>query len=151
MGNGQVRTAFFFPHDTEAAPWWQGEDARLASLAAAARMATPLFAADPTFQSQLESYAWNQLHWIQGRNPYDASLLIGSGHGNAPYMFFRSYKYTNAPGSIINGITAATDNEDGIAFNEGYAATSKDDDWRWTEQWLPHAAWYLYAVSLPHL
>jgi hypothetical protein len=150
MGNGQVRTAFFFPHDTEAAPWWQGEDARLASLAAAARMATPLFAADPTFQSQLESYAWNQLHWIQGRNPYDASLLIGSGHGNAPYMFFRSYKYTNAPGSIINGITAATDNEDGIAFNEGYAATGKDDDWRWTEQWLPHAAWYLYAVSLPH-
>jgi hypothetical protein len=65
-------------------------------------------------------------------------------------MFFRSYKYTNAPGSIINGVTAASDNEDGIAFNEGYAVTGKDDDWRWTEQWLPHAAWYLYAVSLPH-
>jgi len=150
MGNGQVRTAFFFPHDTEASPWWQGEDARLASLAAAARMAAPLFAADPAFQSQLETYAWNQLHWILGRNPFDASMLTGSGHGNAPYMFFRSYKYTNAPGSIINGITAAYDNEDGIAFNEGYAVTGKDDDWRWTEQWLPHAAWYLYAVSLPH-
>ena len=27
MGDGTVRTAFFFPHDTEAAPWWQGEDA----------------------------------------------------------------------------------------------------------------------------
>ena len=26
---GKVRTAFFFPHDTEAAPWWQGENARL--------------------------------------------------------------------------------------------------------------------------
>jgi hypothetical protein len=25
----------------------------------------------------------------------------------------------------------------------------RDDDWRWTEQWLPHDAWYLYAVSLP--
>ena len=33
MGDGQMRTAFFFPHDTEAAPWWQGENARLASLA----------------------------------------------------------------------------------------------------------------------
>ncbi|WP_251106774.1 glycoside hydrolase family 9 protein [Alloacidobacterium dinghuense] len=149
MGNGQVRTAFFFPYDTEAAPWWQGEDARLASMAAAARMAAPLFAADPGFQSQLETYAWNQLHWILGRNPFDASMLIGSGHRNAPYMFFKSYKYTNAPGSILNGITAASDNEDGIAFNEGYAVTGKDDDWRWTEQWLPHAAWYLYAVSLP--
>jgi hypothetical protein len=150
MGDGKTRSAFFFPHDTEAAPWWQGEDARLASLAAAARMAAPLFSDNLAFQSQLQEYAWNQLHWILGRNPFDASMLMGSGHGNAPYMFFRSYKYTSAPGSILNGITAASDNEDGIAFNEGYAVTGKDEDWRWTEQWLPHAAWYLYAVSLPH-
>lgn len=150
MGDGKVRTAFFFPHDTEAAPWWQGENARLVSLAAAARMAMPLFADEPEFQAQLSSYAWNQLHWILGRNPFDASMLMGSGHGNAPYMFFKSYKYTSAPGAIINGITAGVDNEDGIAFNLGYAVTGKDDDWRWTEEWLPHAAWYLYAVSLPH-
>ena len=150
MGDGKTRSAFFFPHDTEAAPWWQGENARLASLAAAARMAAPLFADDPRFQAELEQYAWNQLHWILGRNPFDSSMLMGSGHGNAPYMFFKSYKYTSAPGAIINGITAASDNEDGIAFDEGFATTGKDDDWRWTEQWLPHAAWYLYAVSLPH-
>ena len=150
MGDGQVRPAFFFPHDTEAAPWWQGEDARLASLAAAARMAAPLFVDDPAFHAQLEDYAWNQFHWILGRNPYDSSLLMGSGHGNKPYMFFRSWKYTSAPGAIVNGITAGLDSEDGIAFNLGYAVTGKDDDWRWTEQWLPHDAWYLYAVSLPH-
>ena len=150
MGNGQVRTAFFFPHDTEAAPWWQGEDARLASLAAAARMAAPLLANDATFQHALENYADDQLHWILGRNPFDSSMLMGSGHGNAAYMFFRSYKYTSAPGAIINGVTAASNDEDGIAFNEGFAVTGKDEDWRWTEEWLPHAAWYLYAVSLPH-
>jgi hypothetical protein len=150
MGDGQLRTAFFFPHDTEAAPWWQGEDARLASLASAARGAEPLFADDPAFQKRLEEYAWDQLHWILGRNPFDASMLMGSGHGNAPYMFFRSYKYTSAPGAIVNGVTAAFDGEDGIAFNEGFAVSGKDEDWRWTEQWLPHAAWYLYAVSLPH-
>jgi hypothetical protein len=150
MGDGTVRSAYFFPHDTEAAPWWQGEDARLASLAAAARMAEPLYGNDPAFQRQLETYAWNQLHWILGRNPFDASMLMGSGHGNAPYMFFRSYKYTNAPGAIINGVTAGFNNEDGIAFNEGFARTGKDEDWRWTEEWLPHAAWYLYTVSLPH-
>ncbi|WP_254062235.1 glycoside hydrolase family 9 protein [Acidobacterium sp. S8] len=150
MGDGKTRSAFFFPHDTEAAPWWQGENARLASLAAAARMAAPLFADDPKFQTELEQYAWNQLHWILGRNPFDSSMLMGSGHGNAPYMFFKSYKYTSAPGAILNGVTAASDNEDGIAFNEGFAVTGKDEDWRWTEQWLPHAAWYLYAVSLPH-
>jgi hypothetical protein len=150
MGNGTVRTAFFFPHDSEAAPWWQGENARLASLAAAARMAAPFFASDKAFQAKLESYAWNQLHWILGRNPYDTSMLMGSGQRNAQYMFFRSYEYTSAPGAIINGITAGLDDEDGIAFNLGYAQTGRDDDWRWTEQWLPHDAWYLYAVSLPH-
>ncbi len=150
MGDGTVRSAYFFPHHTEAAPWWQGEDARLASLAAAARMAAPLYNDDPAFQRQLETYAWNQLHWILGRNPFDASMLMGSGHGNAPYMFFKSYKYTNAPGAIINGVTAGFNNEDGIAFNEGFARTGLDEDWRWTEEWLPHDAWYLYAVSLPH-
>lgn len=149
MGDGTVRPAFFFPHDTEASPWWQGEDARLASLAAAARMAMPLFADQPEFASELGSYAWNQLHWILGRNPFDVSLLIGSGHGDAAYMFFKSYKYTNAPGAIVNGITASPDSEDGIAFNQGFAVTGKDEDWRWTEGWLPHAAWYLYAISLP--
>lgn len=150
MGSGEVRPAFFFPHDTEAAPWWQGENARLGSLAAAARMAAPLFADDAGFHDQLEDYAWSQLHWILGRNPFDSSMLMGSGHNNVPYMFFRSYKYTNAPGAIINGITAALDNEDGIAFNQGFAATGQDEDWRWSEDWLPHAAWYLYAISLAH-
>lgn len=149
-GDGTMRTAFFFPHDTEAAPWWQGENARLGSLAAAARLAAPIFADRPKFQAELQAYAWNQLHWILGRNPFDTSMLVGTGHGNTAYMFFRSYQYTNAPGAIVNGITASMESEDGIAFNQGYAVTGKDEDWRWTEEWLPHAAWYLYAVSLPH-
>ena len=149
MGDGTVRSVFFFPHDTEAAPWWQGEDARVASLAAAARMAMPLFSGQPGFQSKLSNYAWNQLHWILGRNPFDVSLLIGSGHGDAAYMFFQSYKYTNPPGAIVNGITASAESEDGITFNQGFAVTGKDEDWRWTEGWLPHAAWYLYSISLP--
>ena len=50
----------------------------------------PLFADQPQFQSELGAYAWNQLHWILGRNPFDVSLLMGSGHGDAAYMFFRS-------------------------------------------------------------
>jgi hypothetical protein len=148
--DGKLRTVFFFPHDTEAAPWWQGENARLGSMAAAARLAAPFFPDQPQFQTALRTYAWNQLHWILGRNPFDTSMLMGSGHNNAAYMFFHSYKYTSAPGAIVNGITSALDDEDGITFNEGFAVTGKDDDWRWTEEWLPHAAWYLYAISVPH-
>ena len=35
MGETENRR-YFFPHDTKAAPWWLGENARIASLAAAA-------------------------------------------------------------------------------------------------------------------
>lgn len=150
LAGGQLAVKFFFPHGA-AGTWWQGEDARLASLAAAARMAAPLFANDPEFRRQLQQYAWNQLHWILGRNPYDTSMLIGSGHRHIQYMFFDSWQYTSAPGAIINGITSGLDAEDdGIAFDLGYSQTGKDDDWRWGEQWLPHAAWYMYAISVPH-
>jgi hypothetical protein len=29
-----------------------------------------------------------------------------------------------------------------------YRLTGADNDWRWGEQWLPHAAWYLLAASI---
>ena len=38
-GASTRRSAFFFAHDTETEPWWQGENARLGSMAAAARLA----------------------------------------------------------------------------------------------------------------
>ncbi len=146
--DGSRRTAFFFPHDTETAPWWQGENARLASLAAAARLTAAQFKDDVAFRDKLQTYATNQLNWILGLNPFDACMLHGAGRNNPPYMFFNSYEYTNAPGGICNGITAGYKNPHDIDFNLPFAVTGKDEDWRWGEQWLPHAAWYLYAISL---
>jgi hypothetical protein len=145
---GVKRTSFFFPHDTETAPWWQGENARLGSLATAARMSAPLFKDDVAFYNKLQSYAWNQINWILGCNPYDASMLHGTGRNNIAYMFFGTYQYTNAPGGICNGITGGFEDEDSIDYDLSYLKTGKDDDWRWAEQWLPHAAWYLAAISI---
>lgn len=145
---GYRRTSFFFPHNAETSPWWQGENARLSSVAAAARQASKHFKEDKTFYNNLQRYAQNQLDWILGLNPYNASMLEGSGHNNPRYLFFNSYEYTNAPGGIVNGITSGLDNDKEIAFNIGYNVTGKDYDWRWTEQWLPHASWYLYAISI---
>ncbi len=146
--DGVKRTTFFFPHDTEAAPWWQGENARLGSLATAARLAAPYFKDDAVFYNQLQTYAWNQLNWILGLNPYDASMLQGTGRNNIAYMFFGTYQYTNAPGGICNGITGGFEDEDGIDYDLSYLKTGKDDDWRWAEQWLPHAAWYLVSTAV---
>ncbi len=148
-GRGR-RTEFFFPHDTETAPWWQGENARLGSLATAARLAAPLFADDPEFERQLQTYAADQLNWILGLNPFDASMLHGSGRNNPEYGFFGSWQYSNYPGGIVNGITSGLDEADGIDFNLPYEQTKQDIDWRWGEQWLPHSSWYLLAVAAGH-
>lgn len=145
---GKRYTSFFFPHESEAAPWWQGENARLGSMAAAARLAAPLFISDKAFHDKLEIFAINQLNWILGLNPFDASMLQGTGHNNPVYGFFGTFEYTNAPGGIINGITSGLNDEHDIDLNLMYAVTGKDYDWRWAEQWLPHASWYLLAVAL---
>ena len=144
---GRRRSSFFFPHGSEASPWWQGEDARLGSMAAAARLATPLFSDNKKFTDSLETFALDQLNWILGLNPYNASMLQGTGRNNPAYAFFGTFEYTNAPGGIVNGITSGFENEEDIDFNLSYAMTGKDNDWRWAEQWLPHDAWYLLAIA----
>ncbi len=145
---GARRTAFFYPHDSETAPWWQGENARLASLAAAARMAAPLFPDDPAFARRLRAYAADQLNWILGLNPFDACMLDGTGRNNPEYVFFGSYRYANAPGGICNGITGGYADDRDIDLAVPFEVTRKDEDWRWAEQWLPHGSWFLMAVAL---
>jgi thiol-disulfide isomerase/thioredoxin len=144
---GQRHSSFFFPHGSDASPWWQGENARLGSMATAARLAARLFRDDRPFQDSLESFAVDQLNWILGCNPFDASMLQGTGRNNPVYGFFGTFEYTNAPGGIVNGITSGLNDEDDIDLNLSYAQTGKDNDWRWAEQWLPHSAWYMLAVA----
>jgi hypothetical protein len=145
--DGNRKISFFFPHNTEVAPWWQGENARLASLAAAAHLAAKQFPDDPEYQKKLRAFATAQLDWILGANPFDSSMMNGVGRNNPVYLFFDSWEFTNAPGGISNGITAGFKDENGIDFNLTYKETGADNDWRWQEQWLPHGAWYILAVS----
>jgi hypothetical protein len=144
---GSRRTSFFFPHNSDAAPWWQGENARLASVATAARLAELAFPQDATFRKQLETFATDQLNWILGLNPFDSCMLNGVGRNNPPYMYFDSWEFTNAPGGISNGITSGFHDESDIDYLLPYRVTGADNDWRWGEQWLPHAAWYLLAAA----
>jgi hypothetical protein len=145
--DGRRNSSFFYPHDTETEPWWQGENARLSSLASASLLAKSYFQSDPAFSEKLEKYANDQVNWILGLNPFDVCMLDGTGRNNPEYMFFGSYQYENSPGGICNGITAGLNNEQDIDFNLPYSITGKDYDWRWVEQWLPHDAWFLLAVS----
>jgi Glycosyl hydrolase family 9/Cellulase N-terminal ig-like domain len=145
--DGVRETRFFYPHDANTAPWWQGENARLGSLATAARLALPHFAGDAAFAARLDRYAQDQLNWILGGNPYDASMMRGNGRNNPEYLYFNSWEYTSRPGGITNGITAGLGQPHGIDFLVPFSVTGADNDWRWAEQWLPHATWYMLAVA----
>jgi hypothetical protein len=140
------RSSFFMPHDNESGYWWQGENGRIASLATAAYLASALFKGDEALSEKLEEYARNQLNWVLGLNPFGVCMLHGFGR-NPPD--FRP-RFQNAPGGIVNGITAGLHDERDIDFlPESINYKLKNSykyAWRWTEQWIVHAIWFFMAV-----
>jgi predicted alpha-1,2-mannosidase len=181
-----VKNGFFIPHDNETGWWWQGENARLGSLATAAimgsrfeRRSLPSTPAHPVHQDSplhdsLITYAARQYSWILGCNPYSICFMYGWGQNNVPYMH-SNYGHGSQAGGISNGITGGKDSGDGSGIDfrtgpeglegprpKGNHWTGSDpgatfsirpgvetdgNEWRWTEQWLPHAAWFLAAVT----
>ncbi|HCG6404286.1 TPA: glycoside hydrolase family 9 protein [Vibrio parahaemolyticus] len=141
--NESKRDAFFVAHNNESGYWWQGENARLGSLATMAYLAQPHITSQE-IQQQLSVFAQDALNWIVGLNPYDMCMLDGHGRNNPDYL--PQYGFFNAKGGVCNGITGGFEDEEDIAFNP---PAQKDDmlqNWRWGEQWIPHGAWYLLAV-----
>ncbi|EHR6176736.1 glycoside hydrolase family 9 protein [Vibrio parahaemolyticus] len=141
--NESKRDAFFVAHNNESGYWWQGENARLGSLATMAYLAQPHIASQE-IQQQLSVFAQDALNWIVGLNPYDMCMLDGHGRNNPDYL--PQYGFFNAKGGVCNGITGGFEDEEDIAF---YPPAQKDDmlqNWRWGEQWIPHGAWYLLAI-----
>ncbi|MEE9385545.1 MAG: glycoside hydrolase family 9 protein [Nannocystaceae bacterium] len=140
---GERRDAFFIPHENESGYWWQGENARLGSLATAARLGARLVADDPQLVARLERYAQDQLDWILGRNPFDLCMLHGRGRNNPSY----ENGYPPTCGGVCNGITSGFEDERDIDFAPESCKDRGDQIWRWGEQWLPHAAWYVLAIG----
>ena len=101
---GEIKEGFFIPHDNESGYWWQGEDARIASLAAAVAYATHSMHKIEGHDGG-DKYAANQLDWILGKNPYGVSMMYGIGKKNpAKYDGTSDYDAT-LEGGIANGIT----------------------------------------------
>jgi len=92
----EVLTGFFMPHANETGYWWQGEDARLASLAVRRRSAAG--------GGAVRNGVWRQ--WAPGRpcaalarldpgrNPFDVCMLYGFGGHNPDY----SEEFGDQPG-----------------------------------------------------
>lgn len=155
----KIKDGFFIPHDNESNYWWQGEDARIASLAAAAKYA---FRALGSWEfktqvknstDQVNKYAADQIDWILGKNPYATCMMYGKGTKNPQKYDGQSTYDATLEGGIANGISGKNQDGSGIAWtDDGVAAVGFDalketwQVWRWDEQWLPHSTWYLLAV-----
>jgi hypothetical protein len=143
---GDVKDGFFIPHDNETGWWWQGEDARLGSLATAALVGGRLVHPQKGglgVDTRLAGYASQQVSWILGCNPYDMCFMYGFGKNNVPYMH-SNFGHGSERGGVSNGVTGKEGNGDGSGID--FKKEDKGDEWRWTEQWIPHAAWFLQAM-----
>ncbi len=145
---GPLQAGFFMPHKNETGYWWQGESARLASLASAASEARRDLAKQfkGARARQLQVFAQHQMDWLLGRNPYGICMLYGFGVKNSPSADSAGSMLV---GGISNGITGADKRDDGsgIVFAPGpFVSGPEDQGWRWIEQWIPHSAWYLHAI-----
>ncbi len=138
---GPSRTGFFIPHDNETGYWWQGENARLGSLASAALMGADQLGVSGTPYLDLLRFAGRQIDWILGANPFDICFLHGLGENNPPAYSSSKMQGGTLPGGIANGITGKEEDGSGIQW------PTDSHGWRWVEQWLPHAAWYMVAVA----
>ena len=112
--------------------WWQGLNAHLFSHALLLATAARDFG-EPAYRR----LAYNQLEWAFGNNPFGATLASGIGERN-PYPHSRYVGLI--PGGIMNGIA-------GNAKDAPILDTEYGFDWRTTEYWSPHNAYYLWAVA----
>lgn len=138
----KAKASFFIPHHNETGYWWQGENSRLASLVSAFNM-TSKYMTDSQ-KTATNKFSANCNNWILGLNPYDVCMVDGLGYNNPDYKETVSL---NFKGGVCNGITSGFLDENDIAF----MPLPQDDDpshkWRWSEQWMPHSAWFILAVT----
>ena len=127
---GELTYRYFMPVRKQY--WWVGTTSHLLSyaylLARAARVLK---------DNAWRDLAYRQMEWVMGANPFGACLMTGEGIRN-PYPHSRFVGLII--GGIMNGIGGNVRDEPVLDTENGY-------DWRTTEYWSPHNAYYISAVS----
>ena len=127
---GELTYRYFMPVRKQF--WWVGNTSHLESQACLLAKASGILN-----QPQYLALAFRQLEWILGANPFGACLMTGEGMNNP----FPHSRFTGlVPGGIMNGIGGNALDQPVLDMEYGF-------DWRTTEYWAPHNAWYLWAVS----
>ena len=142
LAGAEPRVQWFFPHDNESGYWWQGENARVASLATlllAAAEAMPDRDWAPTARD-----AAQRLRRLDSRRATRSTSACS--RVTAATTRPTNPASTTRQAACATAITSGFDDEADIAFRPMPCADDKEHSWRWGEQWMPHAAWLLYAL-----
>ncbi|MBL0739847.1 ThuA domain-containing protein [Chryseolinea lacunae] len=145
--NNKIQNGFFIPHENESGWWWQGENARVGSLATVLLRGGRLVYPEKNVlgvRADIATYVCGLMDWVLGNNPYQLCMMYGYGQVNVPYMA-AMYGHGSGRGGISNGITGAEDKADGSGIAFKYE--DNGNEWRWSEQWIPHTAWFMQALT----
>ncbi|MEO8370346.1 MAG: glycoside hydrolase family 9 protein [Candidatus Solibacter sp.] len=127
---GEMTYRYFMPVRKQF--WWLGMTSHLECYALMLGQAAHVFG-----RVEYRDLAYRQLEWVMGANPFGACLMTGEGMRN-PYPHSRFVGLI--PGGIMNGIAGNAKDAPILDMQNGF-------DWRTTEYWSPHNAFYLWAVS----
>jgi len=127
---GEMTYRYFMPVRKQF--WWLGMTSHLECYALMLGQAAHVLG-----RAEYRDLAYRQLEWVMGANPFGACLMTGEGMRN-PYPHSRFAGLI--PGGIMNGIAGNAKDAPILDMQNGF-------DWRTTEYWSPHNAFYLWAVS----
>jgi hypothetical protein len=127
------RLTYRYFHPVRKQFWWQGANCHLASHALLLGLSYKL-----TGKREYVDLAYRQLEWILGANPFASCMMTGEGMRN-PYPHSRFVGLI--PGGIMNGIA-------GNVRDEPVLDLQYRLDWRTTEYWSPHVAFFIWANSV---
>lgn len=133
-------SVFFNPHVERA--WSVGQNSQYLSQAWALYLAGDLLR-----EPRARILATRQIDWVLGVNPLGLCMMEGSGTHNPPaylHRFAPSRERGAVPGAIPNGIRCPNPREDRPYFDN---KNLQRRDYRSTEPWEPHNAFYLLALA----
>lgn len=129
----------FFGTSQDAGGWHVGTNSYLLGAATAAALAYQY-----TRDEKYQRFAYDQINWVLGMNPFNTSLMEGSGDAFPPSYHhrytFSGVKRGAVPGSVINGITWRAPGDDRPSLDlTGVDIPAFESN----ECWLPHNVNYL--------
>lgn len=132
----------FFGTSQDTGGWHVGTNSYLLGAATAAALAYQY-----TRDEKYLRFAYDQINWVLGMNPFNTSLMEGSGDAFPPSYHhrytFSGVKRGAVPGSVINGITWRAPGDDRPSLDlTGVDIPAFESN----ECWLPHNVNYLDAL-----